>query len=138
MNKTLLAGIIIMVLVGAGSFFGGMKYQQSRNPFANFSRQNFTAGQGLQFGQGNGTRRAGSNFLSGEVIGKDQQSLTVKMPDNSSKIVFFSASTTVSQMTQGSPMDIAIGQEITVSGEQNSDGSYTAQAIQIRPVPANQ
>jgi uncharacterized protein YpmB len=138
MNKTILIGIIIIVLVGAGSFYGGMKYGQSRNPFANFSRQNFLAGQGQQSGQGNGTRRTGSNFLSGEVVSKDQQSLTVKMPDNSSKIVFFSASTTVSQMAQGSSNDIGVGEQITVTGQQNSDGSYTAQTIQIRPTLPNQ
>lgn len=137
MNKTLLIAIVIIVLVGAGAFYGGMKYGQSKNPLSGLSRQNFqnlTPEQRQQFAQGNGAtaRGASSNFLAGEVISKDEKSLTVKMPNNSSKIVFFSASTTVSEMTQGSLNDIAVGKQITVSGQQDSDGSYTAQNIQIR------
>lgn len=139
MNKIFL--IVILLGVVGGAFFGGMQYGQSKNPFSGFSSQNFqglsseerqelfqgNVGEGLQrIGRGNG-------FLSGEVIDKDQQTLTLKMADGSSSIVFFSDSTQISKTTEGSVEDVEIGQQIMVSGEQNSDGSYTAKTIQLSP-----
>jgi len=125
-------------VVGAGAFYGGMKYGQSKNSSNNLTGQNFqnlTPAQRQQLLQNrSGTGRGnGSNLLTGEVISADQQSLTIKMLDGSSKIVFFSASTIVSKTAGGSTSDIKIGNQVMVSGQQNSDGSYTAQNIQIRP-----
>ena len=55
------------------------------------------------------------------------------MTDGSSKIVFFSDSTEISKTTEGAVDDIEIGKQIMVSGDQNSDGSYTAKTIQLSP-----
>ncbi len=140
MNKLLPIIIVIAVVVGGGSFYGGMKYQQSKNPLSNFSRQNFQGSAGAALGQGTGARGAGAGFLSGEVMTKDSQSLTLKMTDGSSKIVFFSTSTGISKTAEGTVSDIEIGKQIVVTGTQNSDGSYTAKTIQLSPrvqLPAN-
>jgi len=67
------------------------------------------------------------------VISKDEKSLTIKLPDGSSKIVFFSDSTEISKTTEGTIDDIEIGKQIMVSGDQNSDGSITAKTIQLSP-----
>jgi len=146
MKKILPIILVVIIIVGVGVFYGGMKYGQSKtsssNPFGqNF--QNLTPEQRQQLLQGNvggnlqrGAERGdGANFLSGEVISKDQQSLTIKMPDGSSKIIFFSDSTKVSKTIDGATSDIETGKQIMVSGSQNSDGSYTAQTIQIRQLP---
>ena len=135
--------VALILVVGGGAFYGGMKYQQSKSSLGNFSRQNLqnlseeqrqqlqaNIGGGFQRGSGGGI---GSNFLNGEVLAKDQQSLTIKTSDGSSKIVFLSASTTVSEMTEGSINDIEIGKQIMITGQQNSDGSYTARTIQLSP-----
>jgi hypothetical protein len=147
--KKLFIIIIALVVIGGGAFYGGMKYGQSKGSFGNLTRQNFqnlSEEQRQQLSQGNigGSFQrgigggAGTNFLSGEVIAKDEQSLTLKMSDGGSKIIFFSDSTSISKMTNGSINDIEIGKQITVNGQQNSDGSYTAQSIQIRQLsPAN-
>ncbi len=129
MKKIIPIIIILILVVGGGAFYGGMKYGQSKGP-SRQAPQNLSPEQRQQFLQG-GTQRAGAGFLSGEVIAKDEQSLTLKMMDGGSKIVFFSASTTVSEMTEGSIDDIEIGKQIMVGGEQNSDGSYTAKTIQL-------
>jgi len=134
--KKLILIIIALVIVGGGAFYGGMKYEQSKSPLTNFSRQNFqnlSPEQRQQFLQQGVGQRAGAGFLSGEVINKDEQSLTLKMPDGGSKIIFFSDSTQISKTTEGSIDDIEIGKQIMVSGEQNSDGSYTAKTIQLSP-----
>lgn len=139
MKKTLLIVLGVAIVVGAGAFYGGMKYGQSKissNNFARQNSQNLTDEQRQQFSQenivGSPQGRAGSNFLSGEVTAKDEQSLTLKTQDGSSKIIFFSDSTEISKTTEGSIDDIVIGEQIMVSGSQNSDGSYTAQTIQGR------
>jgi len=144
--KKIIPIIIALVIVGGGGFFGGMKYQQSKSSLGNFSRQNFQnlseeqRQQLLQGNMGGSFQRgiggeAGTNFLNGEVIGKDEQSLTLKMPDGGSKIIFFSGSTKILKTTDGSIDDIGMGEQIMVSGSQNSDGSYTAQTIQERQLP---
>ena len=132
MKKIIPLFIILLIIVGGGSFYGGMRYQQSKTP-SRQAFQNLSPEQRQQFLQGRTGSGVGANFLSGEVITKDEQSLTLKMPDGSSKIVFFSDSTEISKTTEGSIDDIEIGKEIMVSGEQNSDGSYTAKTIQLSP-----
>jgi len=142
--KKIIPIIIILVVVGGGAFYGGLKYGQSKNALGNFARQNFrnlSLEQRQQLSQediaGDFQKRfeeeGRSGFLNGEVIDKDEQSLTLKMPDGGSKIVFFSDSTKVSKTTDGSIDDVEIGKKIAVNGEQNSDGSYTAETIQLSP-----
>jgi len=136
MKKIIPIIIISIIVIGGGAFYGGMKYGQSKSPLSNLSRQNFqnlSPEQRQQLFQGGTGRGTGTNFLSGEVITKDEQSLTLKMPDGGSKIVFFSDSTEISKTTEGSINDIEIGKQIMVSGDQNSDGSYTAKTIQLSP-----
>jgi len=128
MKKTLLIIIALILIIGGGAFYGGMKYGQ-----------NSSLKQRQQLFQGNiegnfqriTNRETGSNFLSGEVISKDEQSLTLKMLDGGSMIIFFSDSTQISKTAEGLINDIEIGKQIMVTGEQNSDGSYTAKTIQL-------
>jgi hypothetical protein len=130
MKKTILIFVLILIVLGVGAFYGGMKYGQSKNSFSrNF--QNLFFEQRQQMFQGR--VRAGAGFLSGEVISKDEKSLTLKLPDGSTKIIFFSDSTQISKATEGTIDDIEIGKQIIVSGSQNSDGSYTAKTIQLSP-----
>ncbi len=72
-------------------------------------------------------------MINGEIIKKDDKSITVKANDNSSKIIYFSASTTISKFAEGSKNDLQIGDNIMANGTSNSDGSVVAQMIQMRP-----
>jgi len=75
--------VIGVVSTGAG-FFGGMKYQQSKIPPV-VNRQ-FTNRQDARNGQS-------FRLISGDIIATDDKSITVKLADGSSKIVFFSDQT---------------------------------------------
>src|SRR4030042_1137164 len=131
MQKTLPI-IIAAVIVCVGAFFGGMQYGQSKNSLSKDFEQNLQNGQQLPQGNlGMNSKGNGMNFLNGEVLTKDEQSLTIKTADGSSKIVFFSDSTQVSKMIEGAIDDLEIGKQITINGKENSDGSYTAQTIQL-------
>lgn len=130
-KNNILVIILVAVLVGAGAFFGGMKYQQSKTP----SRQ-FGGGQGIragQGGQGQGTRQ-GFRPVNGEIISADEKSITVKMQDGTSRIVLFSDKTEINKASTGTKEDLKVGEKVAVFGTDNSDGSVTAQNIQLNPI----
>jgi hypothetical protein len=138
MKKILPIFIAILILVGAGAFYGGMKYAGSKKTsggnFPGF--ENFKQGDGQQrFGQMNGAGRTGNgqNFLSGEILSKDDKSITVKLPDGGSKIIFFSDSTEITKSAQGTAEDLTVGENVFANGQANTDGSITAKTIQLRP-----
>src|SRR6266404_7657982 len=101
MNKitTIIIGI---VLIGA-SFFSGVKYAQSKTPI----RGNFTTfGSGSQRGT-RGNPNVGG-VINGDIIAKDNSSITIKMRDGSTKIIFVSDSTNVMKFVQGNLSDLTI------------------------------
>lgn len=136
MKKTLPIFIIIVVLIGVICFFGGMQLSKgkSNNNFANLSPQERQQRiQQMGFGTQGGNRANGANMTTGEIISQDAQSITIKMPDGGSKIVFYSATTEVGKFVDGTSSDLEIGKTVVVSGTSNSDGSITAKSVQIRP-----
>jgi len=143
MKKTYIL-IAVVVIVGAGVFYGGFRYGQSKNSAANFSMfglQNMTPEQRQQrsgsnnfpAGRSNGVNGQNGTFLNGEIISRDNNSITVKLPDGGSKIIFISDATSINKSTVGAVADLETGKQITINGSANSDGSITAQFIQIRP-----
>jgi hypothetical protein len=69
--------------------------------------------------------------VAGEVIAKDEESITVKIQDGGSKIVFVSEETLVRKAEEGSMEDISEGIQVIVFGRENDDGSITANNIQL-------
>lgn len=143
--KKIIPIIIAVIIVGAGAFYAGMKYDQSKNPTANrnagglanlSSEERQTRLQQFgAIGQSGGTRgtQANGGFATGEIISKDEKSLTIKLQDGGSKIVFFSDSTQIMKSASGTSQDLANGEQVTVTGTANQDGSLSAQSIQLRP-----
>lgn len=147
MKKSLPIIIAIVIIVGGGAFYGGMLFGQSKNKnntpaginFQNF--RNLTPEQRQQMGLPNGRSdngQTGGNFTSGEIIAKDNTSLTLKLRDGGSKIIFYSDTTQVEKFATGTPSDLVIGDSVTINGTTNQDGSITANSIQLRPeIPNN-
>ena len=61
-------------------------------------------------------------------------SVTVKLMDGTSKIVLFSDKTEINKAQQAQTADLKVGEKVMVMGQENSDGSVTAQNIQLNPV----
>ena len=129
-NKSLIVAVFTLLIGIAVGFFGGMKYQESKVP----------AFRG-QFGNMpnlgvNSQARNGAGFrpVNGEVVSADEKTMTVKLTDGSSKIVILSDKTMVNKASDATKSDIAVGNKVAVFGTDNSDGSVTAQSVQINPV----
>ena len=126
MNNKITLGILAVVLIGI-SFYGGMTYaKSSQPPRGNFAAFAGGSGRMMRSGMGNG-------ILNGDIVAKDATSITLQMRDGSSKIVFLSDSTNILKAVSGKLSDLNIGEQVTTIGTPNSDGSITAQSIQIRP-----
>src|SRR4051812_3713367 len=97
--------LVVALVIAGGIFFGGMKYGQAQTQTGRNGNQFMRgqAGAGAMFGgrgaQG-GTMRLNGGVVAGEILSKDATSITVKLPDGGSKIVFTSASTTVQKTTE--------------------------------------
>jgi hypothetical protein len=126
MKKNILVVTILMVVVGVGGFFAGMKYQQSRRP----SRGGFQATRGTRQGFPGGPQ-AGTEAVRGEVISQEEGNITVKLADESSKIVLISENTEINKATEGSIDDLKSGEQVMVFGKTNADGSLSASQIQL-------
>jgi hypothetical protein len=132
MRTNLIVVAILVILVGAGSFYGGMKYQQTRRSGAFQQFANGQAGARRGIGAGN-VQGASFRPVSGQIISMDDKSITVKLTDGSSKIVLLNDSTTINQTSQASKSDLKVGEEVAAFGSTNSDGSVTAQSVQLNP-----
>lgn len=125
--------IIAILVAGGAGFFGGMKYQQSKQP--TFSSQ-FPGGNGQRgFGRNGANGTNGTNRpVYGQIISGDDKSITVKLQDGSSKIVLVTQTTILNKADKAVMSDFTTGQNVLVNGQANSDGSVTAQSIQLNPV----
>jgi len=155
MNKLVLI-IIGLIIVSGGVFYGGMKYQENKSGLSQTGFENFgnlspeermqrmqEMGMGANIsgasGDYTGTYRGGSGsmggpgMISGEIIAQNEDSFTIKLNNDSTRIVFISESTQITKSVSGVLDDLEQGEQIFVNGSENPDGSYTAQTIQLRP-----
>ena len=133
--------IAITIIAGGIGFYGGTKYSSSsKDQFGNFPN-------GMQ----QGIRQVGSigtksgnimpkneGLTMGTIISKDDKSITLDVKPNGSRIVFFSGTTKISKSAEGTVTDLTEGTSVMITGTPNSDGSITAQSIQVRPTTVQQ
>ena len=134
MNKksSIATAIIVLLVVGGGAFYAGMGYGKSQNSNPSFNAANFQAMRGSKTGAN------GGNFILGSIIAKDNNSITLQIPSNGgSKIIFYSDTTQINKPATGTANDLTTGTTVSITGTTNSDGSVTAQSIQIRPANQN-
>ena len=137
--------IVATIIIAGASFWGGTTYAQAKTSGRGGQFAQFVGGQGGR--GGNGAFRGGPggmNAAFGTIILKDANSITVQLgaPNATStngsasgtKMILVDTSTEVSKTVSGSLSDLKIGESVVASGSVNSDGSVTAQMIQIRPV----
>ena len=127
--KKIVPIIITIVLIGGLSFYGGTKYTSSTGTDNGRNPRNFQGGQ--QSGRRGGMGNTG-NLTTGKILTKDDKSITVELQNGGSRIVFFSGTTQISKSAEGTFTDLEIGKNILITGKMNTDGSMTAEMIQLR------
>lgn len=131
MSNKIIAGVVGVVIIAGATFYGGMVYGKSGVPTRGGNGQFVAGANGVRVAGARGGMNGG--FTAGEIISKDATSITIKMQDGSTKIVLIATSTQVMKSSTGSLSDLTTGTNVTISGNANSDGSITAQSVQIRP-----
>ena len=139
--KNILIVVLGAILIGGAGFYGGTLYQKSvtSKAVANGRAGGNIAGRGFG-GSVNGAagQRAGGMMglrpVAGQIISKDDKSITVKLQDGSSRIIMLSSNTQISKAQVVDATGLAIGDTVRVFGTVNTDGSVTAQDIQLNPV----
>ncbi|HVT01730.1 MAG TPA: hypothetical protein VHE53_05910 [Patescibacteria group bacterium] len=136
-SNLLMTGVIVVV-VAAVAFFGGMQYQKMQRPSGQFAATN---GQGrfvqgaARFGMGNGTGRGNgiNRPIIGQIISTDANGITIKMADGSTKIILVGSDAKINKTDTGTKSDFKNGINVLVVGTTNSDGTVTATNVQINP-----
>jgi len=129
------------VIVAALAFYGGMQYQnaQRRQAFGGmngsfgtgqFSRSRNTMGTGTS-GATNGAMRG--RPVVGSIISQDDSSMTIKLADGSTKIVLTDSKTIFNKTENVDKKQVKVGDSVGVFGTTNTDGSVTAQNVQLNP-----
>lgn len=124
--------IALVVGVGALSFFGGVQYQKAQVP-SGFAGRTFSRTGSGQMQTGTSRRMGSGQPIMGEVMEIDDSSLTVKLPDGSSRIVLMSDKTILNKTASVEKSEIKKGEKVGVFGVTNTDGSIVAQSIQLNP-----
>jgi hypothetical protein len=128
-NNIVAIAIVVICFTGTG-FFGGMQYQKSQRPSfgGNGTMQGGPNGASGAMGAG---RQGGSQPVSGQVTSIDANSMTIKTPNGSSKILLLSSDTTIQVATTGSRTDLSVGAQVTATGSISTDGTMTVKNVSV-------
>jgi hypothetical protein len=133
-TKQKVIGAVVVVVLMGGSFWGGMAYAKSKTP-ARGQFANMQFGAGAAGARGGFARGAGMGGSAGQVVSVSDSSMTIKLASGSTQIVLLGTSTQVTKSAMGTIADLTAGTNVIITGSSNSDGSITAQSVQIRPTP---
>jgi hypothetical protein len=116
--------VIALVALGGGFFWGKATTAASHGTLAG--------------AYGSSTRRlaggaAAGGLAVGQITTMGSSSITLQLANGNSEVVFYTSSTPVSKPTTVSANTLSVGTNVMVAGTSNSDGSVTAQTIQVRP-----
>ena len=121
---TIIVGVVALIIGAAGGYYLAPKTAAAPAGANGRPSGNFAGVRGA---------RSGGGVVSGSIIKADSQSLSVQAADGSSKLIFFSGTTAIMKAATGTAADLAVGKNVTIMGTANSDGSVSAQTIQLRP-----
>lgn len=152
MSKALkiILGIVVVVVIAAGSFYGGMVYgKQQATATAAAVPMNFPEGFQPPNGAaapGDGAGRFGTRgqgaaggfaaqpgMLFGEIQSIDGDTLVIADPSGQQTRVQVTNTTLIEKNASVDVSELETGETVMVSGSENDDGSVTARSVQVAP-----
>jgi hypothetical protein len=142
MNRALqlVLGVIVLVLVAAGSFYGGMIYGKGQaQTSVTAARQRGTPPAFVQGGQFPGQgRQGGANqrqggMLFGQIKEIGGNFLIVTDANGRETRVLVTDTTLIEKYVSVKLSDLAVGETVFISGSRGEDGSVTARSLQVSP-----
>lgn len=144
MNKTvvIIGVLLVIVAVGAGSFWAGMKMGENRliqDP-ARLMEIMMTSRQSGQFPEMVGTPPSGAEAqrfgggITGTIEAVEGDTLLVTTEEGEVRVQT-TDTTLIEKYTAVGVGELEVGEEVMVSGSQNDDGSITARSIRISTAP---
>ena len=115
------AVIVIVALVGGVVYGKSSVASPAKGTAASATRSGYAR-----------TGAAGGGFVSGQIISVDTDSLTVSLANGNSQVVFYSDATQVMKPTIVPASTLVAGTRVMIGGMANSDGSLSAQSIQVQ------
>ena len=114
--------VVAIVALAGGMFYGKMSA----------NNQASTRGSAASSTRAGLARTSGGGFVTGQIISVNGNNLTVSLANGNSQVVFYSSSTQVMKPTIVPVSNLVAGTRVAIGGTANSDGSLTAQSIQIQ------
>lgn len=140
-----IVGLVLVIAVGAGGFFLGVRYESAQAAAAAAERAQFlqqrlgAQGQGGGFfggaaGGNFGGGAGGGNFggARGTIESVNGDTVVVNGPQGPVTI-HLSAEARIFKSVEGSKDDLKAGENVTITGQRNPDGSINATAVILQP-----
>ena len=144
MNRavTIVLGVLVVLVVAAGSFYGGMVYGKNQAepafPVAGEGgefpgpRGQFAQRPGIQGGAEEGQLlRDQSGMLFGEIQSIGSGELTVTDPNGEQITVYVADTTLIQKQAEVTLADLEEGETVVISGNRDDDGNITARSLQV-------
>lgn len=129
----IILGIVILLAVAGGSFFGGTVYGKNRAQatFATLRQRGaFTGNLPEGASPGAGQRAALGGMLVGQIQEIGNGVMIVSDMNGKQTRVTVTDTTLIEKQASVTLADLAVGETVMVSGSQAADGSITARSVQ--------
>jgi hypothetical protein len=128
----IILGIVVLLLVAGGSFFGGTVYGKNQAQTALAARR--PGGFGGANGQPAANARAGGQGgIFGQIESIGDGVLVIKDNNGKQTQVKVTDTTLIEKQAAVKLTDLATGETVVVSGSQGADGTVTARSVQVAP-----
>jgi len=130
-----IVGLVLVIAVGAGGFFLGVRYESAQAAAAAAERAQFLQQRLGAQGQGGGFfGGAGGNFggARGTIESVNGDTVIVNGPQGPVTI-HLSAEVRIFKSVEGSKDDLRAGEHVTITGQRNPDGSINATVVILQP-----
>ena len=131
----IIGAIVLLAAAGYGGFVEGKTYQSNQ---ANQIRNQFLRSRGLNPNAANAAGGTGGGFaggfgggVSGQIKSVQGNTIQVNTANNNVTTVDLTANTRIEKSSQGTVADLKPGEQIFARGQSDTNGTVTANQIQI-------